>query len=196
MLTETVSRRRRPGGIVIALLFLLAGTARGGPAPASLRADDIRSQAMAREQAGQPREAATLYESVIASDPAARPLLLPRIARLYAEAGATNKALDCARLAMASNPDPQAYLAGIHALLGDFAQARSIIERELAADPAPPRRLTLLWQLADVCERQGDLKAAESALGAALTACAGTPDEPAARRRLDRFRAAHEDAPQ
>ncbi len=86
---------------------------------------------------------------------------------------------------MRDNPDPQAYLAGIHSLLGQHKQAQQILEREIAGNTNATRAVTLRWQLADVCERAGDSVRAHQILEEAATAAKETPMAPAAERRLD-----------
>ena len=74
---------------------------------------------------------------------------------------------------MEKNPDPQAYLAGVYALLGRLDEARSILDAEIAAATNAQRKVTLFWQMADVCEKTGDLAGADKALNEAAKTSAG-----------------------
>ena len=95
------------------------------------------------------------------------------------------QAMTWANEVMRANPDPQAYLAGVHSRLGNQKQAQQIPEREIAANTNATRAVTLRWQLADVCAKAGDTPKARKALEDAAAA-KRTPMEAAVRRRLDR----------
>jgi tetratricopeptide (TPR) repeat protein len=142
---------------------------------------------LALEQAGRLIEAAAAYEQIAATNPAAHLALAHHLVRLYARAAATNAALRWAGQVMKTNPDPQAYLAGVHSLLGNHAKARAILERELKAPGPDRRRMTLLWQLADALAALGDRPGAEASLRRAEALAQGTPDQAVAERRLSEF---------
>jgi hypothetical protein len=104
---------------------------------------------------------------------------------IYTETGETNKALAWAHEVMRENPDPQAYLAGVHARLGEWKEAREILEHEIAGNTNAIRAVTLRWQLAELWERQGNTTKASKALTEAADAAKGTQMESAARQRLN-----------
>jgi predicted Zn-dependent protease len=155
------------------------------PAPATRRPrpspQDIAAE---HERAGRKREAAVLYEEMARTNSAARKVLSHRLVAIYAETGQTNRALTWAREVMRDNPDPQAYLAAVHARLGQFKLAHEILEREIARNTNATRTVTLRWQLAEVWEKRGDGVKARRALDDALVAVKGTPMEPAAQKRV------------
>jgi len=80
---------------------------------------------------------------------------------IYTEKPADNKALTWAREIMRDNPDPQAYLAAVHARLGQWHEARKILEQEINQQHQCNRAVTLRWQLAEVSEKRATEKRAE-----------------------------------
>ena len=86
---------------------------------------------------------------------------------------------------MQGHPDPQPYLAGVYALLGQHDQAAMVLLKEIRRSRRPERRVKLHWQLADVYAEAGDSARVRSCLAAALEAAAGTPLAGAAQTRLD-----------
>jgi tetratricopeptide (TPR) repeat protein len=181
---------------IVAGLLLVSATVTSAEKPAATtsatRHSDLTREAMVYERKGDKAKALEAYEAIVAKEPGKKLVLAPRLVRLYAETGVTNKALEWAQVAMQNNPDPQAYLAGVYTLLGDARAARGILDKEIAAASEPRRQLTLRWQLADVLEKEGDVAAAEKTLSEAADKVKGTPDESAAKRRLDHFRAKHQ----
>lgn len=157
----------------------------GASVESTAPAPDYARQAAAYERAGDRLKAAEAYEKLAVQDPAKRELLAGRLVRLYAETGQTNRALSWARVVMTTNPDPQAYLAGVNSMLGRHAEARAILAAEIQKAPEARRRMLLEWQLADVLNKAGQPGEAAEALGRALAAARGTPDEAAARRRVE-----------
>ena len=156
------------------------------PAPAIRRPPPSPQEvAAAHERAGRKREAAALYEAMVRTNTAARKVLSHRLVAIYAETGETNKALTWAREVMRDNPDPQAYLAAVQARLGQWQEAQETLEREIARNTNATRAVTLRWQLAEVCEKQGDAAKARKVLNEAADAAKGTPMESAAQRRLN-----------
>lgn len=188
----------RDGGLAVRSRLVcgcLAGVlAVGLCAPALAAGKDaaaLMDEASRYEQAGDKLKAAEAYEALAQVDATRKTVIAWRLARLYAEAGVTNKALSWAREVMKSNPEPQAYLAGVHTLLKDYAGAETILRKELAGrstNALPTQRLTLHWQLADMYDKKGDAAKADAELQNAVHAVKGTPDEPVAQRRLDAFR--------
>jgi predicted Zn-dependent protease len=141
--------------------------------------------AAAHERAGRKREAAALYEATVRTNAADRKVLSHRLVNIYIETGETNKALTWAHEVMRDNPDPQAYLAAVEARLGQSQEARGILEREIAANTNATRAVTLRWQLAEVCEKQGETTKAREALTEAAGMAKGTPLEATTQRRLE-----------
>lgn len=151
-------------------------------------AEQWKLDAEARLRAGEKRQAAEAYEQAVRLEPSARVQLAPVLAGLYAETKTSDKALGWAKVAMERSPDPQAYLAGIYLKLGQPAQAQSILVRELGKTNAPPRALSLNWQLADLQLHQGDTNAALATLQKAAQAVRGTPDAPRAETHYQKLK--------
>lgn len=146
----------------------------------------LQEQAVVHERAGRKREAAAIYEEIVRTNAAARKVLAGRLVTIYSETGETNKALRWAQEVMRNNPDPQAYLAAVHAKLGQYKQAQEILEREITGNTNATRAVTLRWQLADVCENFGEHQKARTILGEAAGIAKGTPMESAAQKRLNK----------
>lgn len=141
--------------------------------------------ALQYEQAGRKREAAALYEEMARTNTVARKVLAGRLVTIYTEAGEADKALAWAHEVMRENPDPQAYLAEIHAQLGNWKEAEKILKKEIAINTNVTRAVTLRWQLADVYERSGNTIKARKCLKEAAHAAKGTPMASAAQKRLN-----------
>ncbi|MEI6787345.1 MAG: hypothetical protein WCL49_02585 [bacterium] len=152
---------------------------------------DLRKQALSLEQSGQKLKAAEAYEQILKADPSTRMVLAPRLVAIYTQAGETNKTLEWAHVVMKTNPDPQAYLAGVNAMLGKYSEAQAILEAELAKAKEPRRKMLLNWQLADMHEKAGKPEKVAEALGQAHKAVRGTPDEAATQHRLDQHNRKH-----
>ena len=156
------------------------------PAPATGRPlPSPQDIATAHERAGRRSEAASLYEEIVRTNSSARKVLSHRLVTLYVETGETNKALTWAREVMRDNPDPQAYLARVHARLGQTKAAREILEREVGANTNTTRAITLRWQLSDLYAQQDSVDEARQVLSQAAGLAKGTPMEAAAHRRLN-----------
>jgi len=78
----------------------------------------------------------------------------------------------------------KAYLAAVQTRLGQCKEARKILEHEIAANTNATRAVTLRWQLAEACEKDGDTAKAGKVLSEAAGCAKGTPMEPAAQKRL------------
>jgi tetratricopeptide (TPR) repeat protein len=141
--------------------------------------------AAAYERAGRKAEAAALYEEIARTNSAARKVLSHRLVPLYAETGQTDEALKWAHEVMRDNPDPKAYLAGVHAQLGNWEQAGQMLQEEIAANTDETRSVTLRWQLADVLERLGKHEACVKVLDEASGLAKGSRMEAAALRRAE-----------
>jgi tetratricopeptide (TPR) repeat protein len=140
--------------------------------------------AVAYERSGRKLEAAAIYEEMARTNAAARKVLSHRLVTIYAETGETNKALTWAREVMRENPDPQAYLAAVHAQLGQWSEAQETLEREIARNTNATRAVTLRWQLAEVHEKQGAGVKSSRVLNEAAGLAKGTQMEAATQRRL------------
>jgi tetratricopeptide (TPR) repeat protein len=177
--------------IMLPLLASLVSVAETNSVPATPTAAVRRPPpgpqqlALAHERAGRKHEAAGLYEAIARTNAAARKVLSHRLVTLYVETGETNKALAWANEVMRDNPDPQAYLAGVYARLGQWQAAREILEREIAGTTNATRAVTLRWQLAEVWEKAGNAAEARMALTEAAKVAKGTAMESAAQRQLD-----------
>jgi len=150
--------------------------------------EDMIRDAMVLERQGDRAGVAELYERIIEQDATKQPVLARRLVVLYADLGNSTQAMEWAESVARNHPDPQAYMAGVHALLGNYDAARSILFQELARAKIPRRRLTLRWQLAELYLQFGRPHAAERALEAAVKAAEEAADKAAARRRLEAFR--------
>jgi tetratricopeptide (TPR) repeat protein len=148
---------------------------------------NLEARADALAQGGQKLKAAQVYEAIAKRNPSARRPLANRITRLYAECGVTNQALQWAAEVMRVHPDPQVFLAGIQTTLGNYAEAAKILTAQLGVAPSSSRRMTLLWQLADLCDKQGKPAEARQALAQAVAAASSDLERAAAKRRLEKF---------
>jgi len=166
-----------------------ACAARAAAAPtAEPGVEDMIRDAMVLERQGDRAGVAELYERIIERDDTKQPVLSRRLVRLYAELGNATQAMEWAEAVVQHHPDPRAYMAGVHAMLGHYDAARSILVEEIMHAKIPRRRLTLRWQLAELYVQFGRPGAAERALEAAVNAAEDEADRAAARRRLETFR--------
>ncbi len=169
------------------------GAARAELLPTERNAPPDRLKALAAdyEQQGLPLEAASVYERLIEVEPASESILAKRLVQIYAAAGQADNALRWAKVVMQTNPEPQAYLAGVYTEFGNYATATSILTNELArARTKPPAiRAALALQLADVQERGGDLTTARITLEQAREDLQGEPEESLVAERLKHMQA-------
>ncbi|MFH0880083.1 MAG: hypothetical protein V2A34_10260 [Lentisphaerota bacterium] len=149
--------------------------------------EQLKTAADEYARSGDTAMQAGTYEQIAARDPASRVALAPLLVRLYAGLGKPDKALSWAQEVMLRNPDPQAYLAGVHTILGQFEEARAILVSEIAGCKDPKRKTALCWQMADVCEKSGDLAGEEKFLNEAVKTSAGLPESAATEQRLKAF---------
>lgn len=170
--------------MTLSKVFFLSASLVMSADQSSLTAEQWRHEAEARLRAGDKRQAVEAYESAVRLEPGTRVQMAPLLARLYAEIKTSDKALGWAKIAMTRSPDPQAYLAGIYETLGQRVQAASILTGELAKSNAPPRTVSLSWQLADLQLLQGETNAAITTLEKAVRAVKGTPESAKAGKRL------------
>lgn len=174
--------------ILIGLLALLAllvfrhADATEDPPP---RQPALAEAAAKLERDGRKVEAIAVYEQLARQDPLSERLVAQRLARLYAATGNTNAAIAWATKATKKHPDPEAYLAGVHALCGNHAEAAQILTKALEAQSIPRlREIILRWQLADSLVARKKQPEAEAQLRKALALAEGNPEEPTARKRL------------
>lgn len=181
--------RGRTRALVVAVVLLGVGAGAGELLPTERDASPERLKMLAEnyERDGQPLEAAAAYERLVELEPANKTVLANRLVRIYAESGMEDEALRWAGVVVERNPEPQAYLAGVHMKLGNSEKAIALLEEALARTEVPRQRLTLYWQLAEAHEQAGDGSAAEQAYLAGVEEVKGTRDEAAAWRRLCRF---------
>lgn len=175
-------------GAALALLLTAAAATAGGTAKDRPSADLAR-RAAAAESAGRADDAIRAYEELLRHDPAFIHVAAPRLVELYTASRQAPQALAWARKLAHDRPDPQAYLAGVHAGLGQLKEAEMLLRQTIAATAESDKLPPLRWQLADVQERQGDTGAALATLAAA---CSDTRNDPllqTSRKRLAQMRA-------
>ncbi|MDD4101394.1 MAG: hypothetical protein PHU80_02020 [Kiritimatiellae bacterium] len=131
---------------------------------------DLARRATEAERAGCTGDAISAYEELLRQDPSYNSVAAPRLVELYTASGQASHALAWARKAAPGRPDPQAYLACVYASLGQFKEAEMILRQAVTATSDCEKLLPLLWQMADVQEKQGDYSAALATLNAACTA--------------------------
>ncbi len=151
----------------------------------------LKAMAEHYEKSGSKTEAAGTYEQIIKADPTARAVLAPRLVDLYIDSKQLPKAMTWTREVMKTNPDPQAYLAGVYARIGMTKEARAILAEEIKKAREPRRKMLLNWQLADASEKAGDIEAARAALADAAKSVESSPDAPAAQKRSSTFAERH-----
>jgi tetratricopeptide (TPR) repeat protein len=152
---------------------------------------ELAKRAAVAEQAGRKQEAADIYEQILRVDPTREKVLARRLVQLYAEAGNAEKALRWADVILKDHPDPGAFLAGVHSLLGRYDEAKRLLRVEMGKAGSDKRRQVLYWQLADVCEKEGKLDEAEQALRTAVDLVAEPSEKATAESRLGKFRQKH-----
>lgn len=167
------------------------------------RADEtaaaLMRRASAAENAQRTNEAAAAYERLLRLDTAFEAVVAPRLVTLYVGSGQEAPALAWAARAARRSPDPKAYLAGVHARLGQWKEAELLLRQAVREVRDPRKRVALLWQLADAQERQGESKAALATLTDARDATADEALQKTSAQRLDalhrRFAAAQTNQP-
>jgi tetratricopeptide (TPR) repeat protein len=126
------------------------------------------------ERAGRHGEALAVYEKLLQRDTTYEAVIAPRLVDLHTAEKHPAQALAWARRVARRHPDPQAYLAGVYARLGQWKEAELLLRQALVSAQAPSKRQPLLWQLADAQEGQGDAAAARITLS---EACQTVQDE-------------------
>lgn len=112
-------------------------------------ADRLRARAATAEREGRPAEAAAAYEELLRREPAAATALAPRLVELGIAEGKPAVALAWAARVAPTQPDSRAYLAGVHARLGQWTEAELLLREAVQAATDPAARVPILWQLAD-----------------------------------------------
>lgn len=161
--------------------------AAAGPAAVSDQArpgTELARRAMDAERQGRPGDAIRAYEELLRHDPSFGNVAAHRLVELYTAARQAPQALAWARKVAPGRPDPQAYLAGVYAGLGQWKDAEMLLRQAVAAASGCEKLTPLLWQLADVQERQGETGAALATLAAA---CSDTRDESLRKTSLARL---------
>ena len=185
---------KRRGVLLALLLFLLTSVRLPAELPPTeMNASPPKLSALAEncERSGDLLGAAAAYERLIERDPTQRMILARRLVQIYAQEGLAEKALKWAHVVMERNPEPQAYLAGVYTLLGKLDEAKDILEKLAAERKEPRQKLTLSWQLAEVDEKRGDIRAAEKTLLESVESVEGNIDETAAWTHICRFYERH-----
>jgi tetratricopeptide (TPR) repeat protein len=178
--------RRLAGGVL--LLVVLAV----GPGIAGTNAcEAARIRATEAERDGRPAEAIAAYEALLAEDTAFKDVVAPRLVALHTRLGQEAPALSWAARGASRHPAPAAYLAGVHAQLGQFKDAELALREALRHAPDPDSRLPLLWQLAEAQEKLGDLDAARDTLHQARDKSLTADHRQASGRRLEALARRH-----
>ena len=120
-------KKKRRELFTIGLFLLSISSSPAELPPTEMNASPQRLSALAEtyEQSGDLLEAAAAYERFIELDPTKRMVLAQRLVQIYAKEGRAEKALRWAHVVMERNPEPHAYLAGVHTLLGNLDEAKT-----------------------------------------------------------------------
>lgn len=174
---------RRLETVLLALAFAVVA-ANGEPLSAGF-AERLLAQAAAADRAGHTAEAAGHYEAILRRNTAFEPIVAARLVQIYTRQAQPAAALAWAARAARHRPDPQAYLAGVHAALGQTREAELLLRNALRNARDPARRATLLWQLAETQTRLGDRDGARATLRRARELPLQPPLQATADRLLD-----------
>jgi len=160
--------------VLLAAAVTLSATA------GSVRSDDVeainvlRQRAELAERDGRTNDALRVYAVMAEREPAcAQPVML-RMVDLYVASREAGPALAWAARAAVRQPVPHAYLAEVHARLGQLKEAELLVRETLRTESDPRRRVPLLWQLAELQVRRGELQAGAATL---VSARASAPDD-------------------
>ena len=99
--------------------------------------------------------------------------------------GETDEELKWVLEPISDDPDPNAALAGVYAGLGQFGEARRILQSEIASETQPLRSVVLRWQLAELWEKTDNRTEVHKALGEAEEAVEGILAESVAQQWLE-----------
>ena len=159
--------------LLLAGCLATLGTAASGqtaPSSSSETVETLIRRASSAEQACRTNEAIEAYERLLNRDTAYEAIVAPRLVNLYIGCGQALPALTWAARVSRRHPEQKAYLAAVYARLGQMKESELVLREALRDTRAPHRRVTLLWQLADVQESQGDSGDALATLTAAQNA--------------------------
>jgi tetratricopeptide (TPR) repeat protein len=173
-MTPKGTRLRRNGWVwcllaLVSARFVLAETAGQPETP-----EAVMRRAVSAEREGRTNEAVCAYERLLAYDTAYESVVTPRLISLYSGSGNAAQALAWAARAARRQPRPKAYLSGVYALLGQLTESELLLREAVLDEREPLQRAPLLWQLAEIQERQGK---GEAALATLVQACAAATDE-------------------
>jgi tetratricopeptide (TPR) repeat protein len=171
--------------MILTILWHGPAFAQDAPETAVDSVHQLTQQAMAYERDGLKQKAAEIYEKLAAMDPGRKKAVQNRLVRLYVDLEQRDKALEWAEIAAADTPDPQAYMAQVHVMLGEVGVARGLLEKEIETAKEPARKMTLLFQLADICQTRKEW--AGEVEGLLLAAAASVKDLPEERAALIRL---------
>jgi len=171
-------------------LATLGTAASGQPAPSSPSetVETLILRASSAEQACRTNEAIEVYERLLNRDTTYEAIVAPRLVNLYIACGQALPALTWASRVSRRHPEQKAYLAAVYARLGQMKESELVLREALRDTRAPHQRITLLWQLADVQESQGDSGAALATLSAAQNTAPDNRLRETSAQRLDALR--------
>jgi tetratricopeptide (TPR) repeat protein len=136
-------------------------------------AGGLRARAATAERTGRPAEAILAYEELLRREPSAATALAPRLVELSIADGKAAAALSWAARVAPAQPEPRAYLAGVHARLGQWTEAELLLREAVRGASDPAQRVPILWQMAEAQAGGGRFADALATLGTAARA-AGT----------------------
>jgi len=144
----------------------------------------LAKRAAAAEKNGLTNEAVFAYTQLLERDISLVSVVGARLVELEIARNEPAAALRWAVRVARRHPQPDAYLSGVYARLGQWKESELLLRKALADERAPDRRVPLLWQLADAQERQGELEAARLTLARAVDEAGSAALKTTARQRL------------
>lgn len=182
-------------GLVIAgwvLGSVLAGPVLAGFPENERGADAARLKVIAEQclRDGDKACAAEAYERILALDPSDEIEYGASLVQVYVDLGNAAKALDLAGQLRKYNPRPDEYMASVHAQLGQYDAAESLLDKVCAGTNRSEVAMACL-QLAGVCEKKGSMEKARKSLEKAVSLSKGLPTEQVATRVLGWFNERH-----
>lgn len=146
---------------------------------------ELARRAAAAEKAALTNDSLAAYSRLMACDPSMASVIGPRLVELEASRGDPAAALRWAASVAQRHPQPDAYMAGVYARLGQWQDAERMLIQASRRETAPARRIPLLWQLADAQEKQGDSASAQATLTRAIREAASPEQKATAEQRLN-----------
>ena len=177
--------------LLLAGCLAALGTAASGQTASSSPSETVETlirRASSAEQACRTNEAIEAYERLLYRDTTYEAIVAPRLVNLYIGCGQALPALTWAARVSRRHPEQKAYLAAVYARLGQMKESELVLHEALRDNRAPHQRVTLLWQLADVQESQGNSEAALATLTAAQNASPDNRLRETSVQRLDALR--------